>query len=218
MRKYTVSEMLELQDDLNSNTDPYWKTNRSISQFEMAIMAECVELMESGRKWKWWKFSDGIADDWNEKIEIIDIVHFYLSKILLHPSLHRMQTDLFVGFNFPNQDGPSLISTTGEFAPEPFMRAVRLLIDGYGGTTANLDLFVKAANMTTEEVSALYIAKNTLNNIRQGQGYQDGAYIKNRGGIEDNVRLMPIIDAFMITPTMGLADIKRSVEEEFLIN
>lgn len=44
--------------------------------FELAMRQECAEAIDS-LQWKWWKKGD---DDWdNMKIELVDILHFWVS-------------------------------------------------------------------------------------------------------------------------------------------
>ena len=38
------------------------------------------------------------------------------------------------------------------------------------------------------------VVKNQLNTFRQKNGYKDGSYIKNWGGVEDNVIAFKIMD------------------------
>jgi len=47
-----------------------------------------------------------------------------------------------------------------------------------------------------------YVVKNQLNTFRQKNGYKDGSYIKNWGGVEDNVIAFDIMNSNpKITPT-----------------
>lgn len=43
------------------------------------------------------------------------------------------------------------------------------------------------AGLTANDVVDLYLKKNQLNHKRQNEGYKDGQYDKNAGGVEDNV-------------------------------
>ena len=43
------------------------------------------------------------------------------------------------------------------------------------------------AGLTADDVVDLYLKKNQLNHKRQNEGYNDGEYDKNAGGVEDNV-------------------------------
>lgn len=206
--------MLEMQEDLNLYINTDWKKVRTISQLEMAIMDELSEYMRSGRRWKWWKGS-GSPNEWNEKLEVIDVVHFYLSKILLHPRLKEMETGFLLGFETKQEFRAPIVKEDNTFDHDVFMRAARILMDGQPGVPANLDRFLKICGLTNLEVSAIYMAKITLNQIRQDQGYQKGTYTKVVGGLEDNDRLCDIVAAFLSDPGMTLEDVKLSVRETF---
>lgn len=43
------------------------------------------------------------------------------------------------------------------------------------------------AGLSADDVVDLYLKKNQLNHKRQNEGYKDGEYDKNAGGVEDNV-------------------------------
>jgi len=43
------------------------------------------------------------------------------------------------------------------------------------------------AGLSADDVIDLYLKKNQLNHKRQNEGYNDGNYDKNAGGVEDNV-------------------------------
>ncbi len=42
------------------------------------------------------------------------------------------------------------------------------------------------AGLDADEVINLYLKKNQLNHKRQNEGYNEGTYDKNAGGVEDN--------------------------------
>ncbi len=126
----SLQEIFEEQKRLNEKInpdlyseidDPEIKRQRFL-QFELALRQESAEAIDS-LNWKWWKKDN---DDWdNIKIELVDILHFWVSMC----------------------------------------------------TVADLD---------ADEVINLYLKKNQLNHKRQNEGYNDGTYDKNAGGIEDN--------------------------------
>ena len=87
MNKFTpeqISHMLEMQDELNCLIHPEWKTQGF--EWNIAALAELVEIKE-WLGWKWWK--KGYKQGLNEsnikqvQIEVIDILHFWLSEELL---------------------------------------------------------------------------------------------------------------------------------------
>ena len=126
----SLQEIFEEQKRLNQKInpdlyteidDPEIKRQRFL-QFELALRQESAEAIDS-LNWKWWKKDN---DDWdNIKIELVDILHFWVSMCTV-------------------------------------------------------------AGLEADDVINLYLKKNQLNHKRQNEGYNEGTYDKNAGGIEDN--------------------------------
>ena len=120
-------EQIRLNEKINPDLykevdDPEVKRQRFL-QFELAMRQEASEAIDS-LNWKWWKKDD---DDWdNIKIELVDMLHFWVSMCTV-------------------------------------------------------------AGLSADDVIELYLKKNQLNHKRQNEGYKDGNYDKNAGGVEDNV-------------------------------
>jgi len=120
-------EQIRLNEKINPDLykeidDPVLKRQRFL-QFELALRQEAAEAIDS-LDWKWWKKD---ADDWdNIKIELVDMLHFWVSMCTV-------------------------------------------------------------AGLSADDVIHLYLKKNQLNHKRQNEGYNDGNYDKNAGGVEDNV-------------------------------
>ena len=120
------AEQIRLNEKINPDlykeiSDPEIRRQRFL-QFELALRQESAEAIDS-LNWKWWKKDE---DDWdNIKIELVDILHFWVSMCTI-------------------------------------------------------------ADVSAEDVINLYLKKNELNHKRQNEGYNDGTYDKNAGGIEDN--------------------------------
>ena len=90
--------------------------------FLLAMQQEAAESVDS-LNWKWWKKGE---DDWdNIKVELVDMLHFWVSMCTV-------------------------------------------------------------AGLSADDVIELYFRKNKLNFKRQDEGYKEGHYDKNKGGIEDN--------------------------------
>eukprot|EP00662_Eupelagonemidae_sp_cell21_P020678 gene20678-4727_t len=68
---------------------------------------------------------------------------------------------------------------------------------------ATITRLVAAADLNFNIIS-YYVAKHTLNNIRQLQGYKDGTYVKVNKGMEDNELLHQCIEG--ITVQDAIAD------------
>jgi dimeric dUTPase (all-alpha-NTP-PPase superfamily) len=120
-------EQIRLNEKINPDLykeidDPLLKRQRFL-QFELALRQEAAEAIDS-LDWKWWKKDE---DDWdNIKIELVDMLHFWVSMCTV-------------------------------------------------------------AGLSADDVIDLYLKKNQLNHKRQNEGYNDGNYDKNAGGVEDNV-------------------------------
>jgi dimeric dUTPase (all-alpha-NTP-PPase superfamily) len=73
-------EQIRLNEKINPDLykeidDPEIKRQRFL-QFELALRQESAEAIDS-LNWKWWKKDD---DDWgNIKIELVDMLHFWVS-------------------------------------------------------------------------------------------------------------------------------------------
>ena len=120
-------EQIRLNEKINPHlyteiNDPEIKRQRFL-QFELAHRQEAAEAIDS-LNWKWWKKD---TDDWdNIKVELVDMLHFWVSMCTV-------------------------------------------------------------AGLSADDVVDLYLKKNKLNHKRQNEGYKDGQYDKNAGGVEDNV-------------------------------
>lgn len=213
VRKLNVAEMKDIQGKLNEYTLPMWKEKLNKSHFITAMVDEFGELLGSGRQWKWWKAGNN-PDMWNEKIEAIDILHFYLSIMIL--SGNNKNEDCYIGYTDPENVTTNMFNYDGSLHHEAFSRHVRELISM--DTPYAIHEFLLGFGMTSEEISAIYTAKAELNFIRQEDGYKNGTYVKVVDGIEDNQRLKLIVDNFMSDDTLSLDDIKKNVREEFFKN
>lgn len=218
IRKLTVEEYAEVQARTNDVMKPGWRETMTREDYQVAIIDELSEYLGSGRAWKWWKKASGEVDLWNEKIEIIDIVHFYLSAMLVDNNV--ITGNVFIGYyededpicKFHNPDG-----TLNRKAFADMSR--RLMAKDVLPThcLVYLNNLLQGVGLTQEEASAVFIAKAALNEFRTYSGYQDGSYVKVQDGIEDNERLRYIVGAFLHDPNMTLDDVRRSVEEEFFV-
>ncbi|MGA0242382.1 MAG: dUTPase [Candidatus Marinamargulisbacteria bacterium] len=126
----SLQEIFDEQIRLNQKINPDLYTEieddeikrQRFLQFELALRQESAEAIDS-LNWKWWKKD---TDDWdNIKIELVDMLHFWVSMCTV-------------------------------------------------------------AGLSADDVINLYLKKNQLNHKRQNEGYQEGTYDKNAGGIEDN--------------------------------
>jgi len=202
MKKETLDELTKLQDALNELITPNWKSNRNELDFMVANHQEMAELIDTeyidtdGQKhalgWKWWKGAEGQRTmdyvDWdsmhegvknNIKIELTDLLFFTLSQKVLgdltgeDETIQLSENDWI---NFVSISANNLLQRPG----------------------AALMLILELANKIGFNISAYYIAKHTLNHIRQLSGYKDGTYVKVNKGIEDNELLHSVIEHISI--------------------
>lgn len=210
MTQETLDKLTLLQDSLNELITPNWKANRTELDFMIASTQEMAELIDSefsetitsedgttktvkhGTGWKWWKDNSGgittDAVDWenlhptvvaNIKIELTDLLFFTLSQ----KGIGDM-SDPLGDIELNNNDWVNFVTIS----------AFNLLQQPGNA----LKLVLLLAERMDFNISAYYIAKHTLNHIRQLKGYNDGTYIKVNNGVEDNELLHDIIAGITI--------------------
>jgi dUTP pyrophosphatase len=171
-----VVKLAGLQNALNRYIDPEWRKNRTPDDWALAVTLECAELIDS-YPWKWWKGTKSPADFDNIKIELVDILHFALSGCMQVDASQSSTEGKYVG---PVTETPNAIAT--------FREVIRLADrHAFPAVTA---FVVRAASELQFNLVAYYVAKHTLNHIRQLGGYKEGTYKKvNDEGLEDNALL-----------------------------
>lgn len=209
-RTLTVEEMKDIQTQLNDFTLPNWREKLNKNHFQTAIIDELGEFLQSGRTWKWWK-SGNNPDVWNEKIEVIDILHFHLSINLLAGVTKN--DDCCLGYLDKSNVRTNMFDYDGTLDHNTFARHTRNLLTM--DTPYAINELLLSVGLTAEEVSSIYVAKAELNFIRQEDGYKDGTYVKVNDGMEDNQRLKLIVENFLEDNTLSLTDVKTNVREEF---
>jgi len=201
--------IIEAQNTLNKKySGEDWMEKIPKSHFLMAALAEYGELLESSPRtgdtetgWKWWKpYLEN--DENNIKIEVVDILHFLTSALIL---TYEGVRQLSIDYNacstaFSEEEnildseassGPAFdllttisvfmltaLSASREEALNTFMFVINALCD-YSG-------------MDPSEIAELYMKKNELNHKRVDGGYMESedAYEKiDSDGNEDNVQL-----------------------------
>ena len=192
-----------LQDVLNEYITKDWKNKRSELDFMIASHMEMSELIDTEYKdengvkhntsWKWWKNQDSSIEtakkvNWNDlhpavlaniKIELTDLVFFTLSQKILND---HTDPDVFVPSS--DNDWLNFMSITANN-----------LLQRPG---AAMSLILGLAEKLNFNVGAYYIAKHTLNFIRQLSGYTDGSYKIIVDGKEDNELLHDVINGITI--------------------
>lgn len=200
----TLDKLTLLQDALNELITTNWKEVRTELDFMVANHQEMAELIDTavpddgkGKKnamgWKWWKGASGertmdtvVWEDLNPavvdnvKIELTDLLFFTLSQ----KGLGDM-SDLDEVLPLNDNDWVNFMSIS----------AMNLL--QRPGTA--LQLILALAERLDFNITAYYVAKHTLNHIRQLTGYKDGSYVKVNDGVEDNELLHGIIEHITVS-------------------
>lgn len=168
-RSRMFNEMLLLQDTFNSRLDGNWRQRNW--DWESCITVEIGEALES-LQFKHWKEQD--LDLENAKVELIDILHFHLSKDLEVFARVTVLKYLEKYFNYE----PLEVS----------IEDMRLSLNEYNQyrSMSNLANMFKDLGMSVKEIYKRYVIKNVLNTFRQDNGYKDNTYIKVWNGVEDN--------------------------------
>lgn len=234
-RRLSLKQLLEFQDELNKVVAPTWDSLRSTDDFRTAIISELGEFLnDHGIAFKWWKYQDpALYAEFDTKVEVIDIVHFYLSIMIMEYrksvdayDFSSHTSDEFIDFDYVyvgSDKGNSysdigLVGIGNVLDHDAFMERVRELVqntDDMFFMIDTLDKFISAGEMTCEYASAVYVAKHELNMFRQTAGYKDGTYVKVNDGLEDNQRMEPLITAFMDDSTMTLSSLRQNVSDAF---
>jgi dimeric dUTPase (all-alpha-NTP-PPase superfamily) len=190
----------ELQGTMNSLVNPNWKkANYNFPRAAWMEMGEALSTVD----WKWWKKQT--PDQYQLKLEMVDILHFMLSDAILNQIITPRIRDIWTKSQqrFP-KNLVNDVETVFQFG-ELFIRSAT---DGqlYWGHYFDTML---AMGIDFNEVIDMYIAKNTLNVFRQKHGYKDGTYIKEWFGEEDNKTLERIV---LQNPTFDFHQIYAALE------
>lgn len=237
-RMLSVKQLLELQHELNNHLSvgKGWTSVISIDQFKTAIIDEASELLGSGVQWKWWgsPVDPENYDLHNVRIEVTDIVHFWLSISILRymastngyevcrsDNPYEQFDPYYVGsdmgntfFNIGLVHEPNVLNHTNFVSVLSNMLCENEQWDVYGWIDT-LDILVSSVGMSAETFSAYYTAKSELNAARWDIRVTSGEYEKVVDGVEDNEKLEPLIQAFLDDETMTLEQLRVSVFNEF---
>eukprot|EP00796_Vickermania_ingenoplastis_P010892 gene10892-7552_t len=205
-----VSDALKkFQNGLNNRIDEDWQKVRKLDDWVLAITMESAELIDS-YPWKWWKNINAPPDIPNVKVEIVDIFHFSLSGGMQSKNYPPSDPNKSINLICPSETPQDVfqdflfLPMTSTANAVATMRNIIQLAQAYKFDLITEGLFVAAADLGLNLV-AFYVAKHTLNNIRQLNGYKAGSYIKVQKGVEDNALLHDCIKH---------VDIEKSVDPE----
>lgn len=181
------------QSGLNELIDPNWKEARRVDDWSLALTMEAAELIDS-YPWKWWKSLNTKPDIANVKVEIVDLLHFSLSGSLQCEYSCPQKSEILNDYVSPGEGSERTFQNFIFFPLSETQNAVSsfLNIISLAGKY-QFDLIteglIAAADDLGFDLTAFYVAKHTLNYIRQLNGYKNGTYVKVKDGVEDNVLL-----------------------------
>ena len=171
--KNQITQMLSMQDAMNSRVSETWRDNNY--EWYRAIWVECAEMLDH-HGWKWWKHQE--IDVAQVQLELVDIFHFGLSLRLMSGDSIESITETLA---------TELTQSSGQ---QDFKIALESLAsaavtDKAFNAIALADC-MRLMAMDLDELFRQYVGKNTLNFFRQDHGYKEGSYIKIWHGEEDN--------------------------------
>ena len=190
MNQDAILNMLQMQHRMNSRVHEDWINQ----QFEWyrATWIECGELMDHVG-YKWWKKQ--IPDMEQVRLEVVDIWHFGLSALFepgtdLEALAGEIANDFAVG-------APALLDD--QSASQRIHAATEALaqyaLETKGFSVPLFHALMQACGLSADALYRHYVGKNVLNFFRQDHGYQDGTYIKEWQGREDNEHLTELLES-----------------------
>ena len=194
MNQEAILNMLQMQHRMNSRVHEDWINQ----QFEWyrATWIECGELMDHVG-YKWWKKQT--PDMEQVRLEVVDIWHFGLS------ALFEPDTDLEILAGAIADDfrvGASAVSDE-QSASQRIHAATEALaqhaLETKGFSVPLFHALMQACDLSADALYRHYVGKNVLNFFRQDHGYQDGTYIKEWQGREDNEHLSELLESLDAT-------------------
>ena len=183
-----ASTMLHLQYKLNSIVDANW-IEKKFPYLRAAFMEAAEALEHFG--WKWWKKQE--CDIAQVKLELSDILHFYLSDLLISSNGNiEESTKLLISECNCTLDNVTIDEININFS-ELDTRALFELIAAFSALRRrSFPLFneiLERIEMDWQELYQSYTSKNILNIFRQDNGYKAGTYCKTWDDKEDNLHL-----------------------------
>jgi dimeric dUTPase (all-alpha-NTP-PPase superfamily) len=200
MKKFTneqLTKLLDSQDTLNSKyTSEQWREEVPLSSYLTAMDTEIAEYLESSPRvgdetlhynngWKWWKPTLE-NDNQNQAIEVIDVLHFALSVLMICHTKEEIlkQNEDVSSFNYtenlPIQD---ILILKSVFVLDALTGSTESLLSNLYGL---LGVMSKSCGRELTDIYDGYFLKNELNLQRILGGYIEGRYQKSVDGVEDN--------------------------------
>lgn len=183
-----------LQNSFNSKVDKEWFKNNF--DWNTAIFIETAEAINS-LAWKWWKKENNNLI--NLEIELVDIYHFLISKIIdeLEFDKNKLESHFLANVGFINsfeiKKDKMVVDFNNRENVIKYVKKLRSFGSQFDIIKNNsmyflfnfFDLWYETGNDIIDLLKK-YRAKNALNFLRQNNGYKEGTYIKIWNDKEDN--------------------------------
>ena len=200
--KNQISQMLTMQDAMNSRVSDTWRTNGY--EWYRAIWVECAEMLDH-HGWKWWKHQE--IDIPQVQLELVDIFHFGLSlRLISEDSIEEITEKLAQEL--------SLQTTESDFKKALENLASAAVTTKVFDAIALADC-MRLMDMDLNELFRQYVGKNTLNFFRQDHGYKEGSYIKVWHGKEDNEVLANLVNTLDVTANDFQQQLYKALEDQY---
>ena len=190
MNRDAVLNMLQMQHRMNTRVHEHWIAQNF--EWYRAAWIECGELMDHVG-YKWWKKQT--ADMEQVRLEVVDIWHFGLSALFdAETGLEQLAEQIVADFTSaetPASEGESTVAQIHEATEALAQHAL-------ASKAFSVPLFaalMRACGLSAEGLYRHYVGKNVLNFFRQDHGYQDGTYVKEWQGREDNEHLSELLES-----------------------
>ena len=185
--RQALETMLSMQHSMNTRVHEDW-INQNFEWYR-AIWIECGELMDH-IGYKWWKKQ--ASDLQQAQLEVGDIWHFGMSALFKADTdvgelAQRMEIDFY----------HSEPETSDIHAATEALAQYALATKGF--SVPLFHTLMQACDLSADALYRHYVGKNVLNFFRQDHGYQDGTYIKEWQGREDNEHLSELLESLDAT-------------------
>ena len=190
MNRDAVLNMLQMQHRMNTRVHEHWIAQNF--EWYRAAWIECGELMDHVG-YKWWKKQT--PDMEQVRLEVVDIWHFGLSALFdAETDLEQLAEQIVADFT-----SAETTATESESAVARIHEATEALAQYALACNAfSVPLFARlmqACELSAEGLYRHYVGKNVLNFFRQDHGYQEGTYVKEWQGREDNEHLSELLES-----------------------
>ena len=218
-RVLTIGDAMAIQNNLNELTQTNWINILTKDHFKTQMIMEINELVDGHIDYKWWKKSNNELD-YNAKIEVIDILHFALSVILIHDNAvgfnNRPHWSSVWSFNdqYSGEHRLRLVDHNNHLNYQSYIKLMKAVCDE--DIDKVMYSLICLTQLNSEEISAYFVAKNELNAIRQQYGYKQGTYKKEKNGQEDNEVMEYYIDGFFSDENRTLDQLKDDIREHLV--